>query len=71
MPQPERHVFVDVEEREQRVALEHRVDLAPVRRHVGHVDAVEQDPAGGGLLEPGDQPQGGGLTAARRPEQGE
>src|SRR5215469_13779583 len=48
--QPEGHVVEDGQEREQRVALEHRVDVAPVRRHVGHVDAVEQDPPGGRLL---------------------
>jgi hypothetical protein len=67
----ERHVVEDRHEREQRVALEHRVDVALVRRHAGDVDPVEQDAARGRLLEPGDQPQGGRLAAAGRPEQRE
>ena len=71
VPQAERHVVSHVKEREQRVALEHRVDVAPVRRHVGDIGAVEQDLARGRLLEARDQPQGGGLAAARRAEQGE
>jgi hypothetical protein len=69
--QPEGDVVGHVQEREQGVALEHRVDLALVRRGAGHVDPVEQDAPLGGLLEPGDQPQGGRLAAARRAEQGE
>jgi hypothetical protein len=69
--EPEGDVVVDAQEREQGVALEHGVDLALVRRGPGHVDPVEQDAAVGGLLEPGDQPQGGRLAAARGAEQGE
>jgi hypothetical protein len=42
-----------------------------VGRGAGHVDPIEQDAPGGGLLEPGDQPQGGRLAAARGAEQGE
>jgi len=34
-------------------------------------DLIEQDLARGRLFEPGDQPQGGGLAAAGRAEQGE
>ena len=49
--QAERHVVEHGQEREQRVALEHRVDVALVRRDAGHVDAVEQDLARGRLLE--------------------
>ena len=71
VPQAEGHVVEHRQEREQRVALEHRVDVAPVRRHRGHVGAVEQDPAGGRLLEPGYQPERGRLTAAGGPEQRE
>ena len=37
-------------------------------RDEGDVLAVEQDPAGVGLLEAGDHPQGGGLAAAARAE---
>jgi hypothetical protein len=56
---------------EQRVLLEDHVDVAPVGRDPDHVAAVEQDLAAGRLLEAGDHPQGGGLAAARGPEQGE
>jgi hypothetical protein len=42
-----------------------------VGRGAGHVDPVEQDAPVGGLLEPGHQPQGGRLAAARGAEQGE
>ena len=49
-------VGFDIEMRKQRVALEHHVDGAPVRRHAGHIDPVEQDAAGARALEPGDQP---------------
>jgi hypothetical protein len=38
-----------------------------VRRHRGHVRAVEQDPAGGRLLEPGYQPERGRLPATGGP----
>ena len=69
--QAERHVVEHVQEREQRVALEHRVDVAPVRRDAGHVRAVQQDLPGGRLLEARDQPQGGGLATAGRAEQRE
>ena len=41
--QPERHVVEHRHVREQRVLLEHRVDVALVRRHVRHVDALEHD----------------------------
>src|SRR5829696_6443033 len=70
-PQPEGDVVGHVEEREQGVALEDGVDLALVGRGAGHVGPVEQDAAVGGLLEPGDQSQGGRLAAARGAEQGE
>ena len=69
--QAERHVLVHVQEREQRVALEHGVDVALVRRDVGHVDAVEQHRARRRLLEAGDQAKRGGLAAPGRAEQRE
>ena len=69
--QAERDVIEHGQEREQRVALEDGVDVALVRRSAGNVHVVKQDPAGGRLLEPGDQPQRGGLPAAGRAEQGE
>ena len=49
--QAEGDVVVHVQVREQRVVLEHGVDVAPVRRREGHVVAVEQDLALGRLLE--------------------
>ena len=69
--QPERDVLADVEEREQRVGLEHGVDRPLVRRHLREVAAVEQDLPGVGLLEARDHPQCRGLPASRRPEQRE
>ena len=54
--------------REQRVVLEHGVDVALVRRHVGDVRAVEQHLPAVGLLEARDQPQARGLARARGPE---
>src|SRR5262249_24294333 len=64
----ERDVVVDVEVGEQRVVLEHRVDVSLVWRHRGDVLAVEQDLAGGRALEAGDHPQRRRLAAARRTE---
>src|SRR5690242_9617959 len=66
----ERDVVDDVEVREQRVLLEDRVDLPLVRRHPDHRIAADQDLALGRLLEPRDHPQGGGLAASGRTEQG-
>ena len=57
--------------REQRVALEDRVDRALVRLAVGDVLAADQDAAGGRRLEAGHQAQGRGLAAAGRSEQRE
>ena len=69
--QPERDVLLDRHVREQRVALEDRVDVALVRRHVRDVDAAELDRALGRLLEAADHPQRRRLAAARGPEQRE
>src|SRR5262249_3330179 len=70
-PQPEGDVVEDVEVGKERVALEHGVDLAAVRRRRWHVGAVEQDLSLRRALEAGDEPQGRRLAAARRAEQGE
>ncbi len=56
---------------EQRVILEHGVDVAVVRRAEGHVLAAQLDAPGVGPVEPGDQPQQGGLARAGRAEQRE
>src|ERR1700729_4256324 len=70
-PESERDVVVDVEVRKDHVRLEDGVDRALVRRRVGQIDAVEQDLAGGRLLEPGDHPERDRLPAPRRTEQRE
>jgi hypothetical protein len=57
--------------REQGVGLEHHVDVAPVRRDVGDVLAVQPDLPPGRLLEAGDHPHGGGFAAPGRAQQGE
>ncbi|MDT4863060.1 hypothetical protein FQZ97_977490 [compost metagenome] len=57
--------------REQRVVLEHGVDVALVRRQAGGLLAMDADGAGSGLLEAGDQAQAGGLARAGRAEHGE
>ena len=62
---PHRHV------REQRVVLEHGVDVALVRWHPRDVDPLEPDRAFGRSLETRDHPQRGRLPAAGRAEQRE
>src|SRR5690606_20317289 len=54
---------------EQRIGLEHHADFALVRVEGGDVPAVDDDAAGGRLLEPGDRAQDSGLAAAGRPKQ--
>ena len=71
VPEAEGHVVGHAEEREEGVALEHRVHVPPVGWRVGHVGAVEVDAAAGGLFEPRHQAKGGGLPASRGPEDGE
>ena len=69
--QPEGDVLVDVEVREERVALEDGVHRALVRGQGGDVLVAEVDRAGGGVLQAGDHAQGGGLAAARGAEERE
>src|SRR3954454_6296878 len=64
-------VALDVQVREERVALEDRVDVAPERRMVGDVDAAQEHPPPCRVLEAADHPQRGGLAASRWPEHGE
>ena len=54
--------------REERILLEDRVHVALVRRDAADVFTVENHLASGGLLEPSDHLQRGGLAAARRAE---
>ena len=64
----------DVAVREQGVVLEDHPDPPPLRSDelagAGERAAGEADAPRVGSLEAGDQPQGGGLAAPRRPEQG-
>ena len=55
--------------RKQRVGLEHHADIALVRRHVGDRALVEQDVAGIGSDEAGDQIERGGLARSARAQQ--
>jgi len=65
--QAEGHVVEDRQEREQRVALEHRVDVALVRRPVCDVDSIKQDLAAGRRLEACHHPQRRSLATPRWP----
>ena len=69
--QPVGHVLRHVEVGEQRVRLEHGVDVPLVGRKAGNVVGAEEDLAGGGLFEPADHPERRGLAAARRAEERE
>ena len=53
---------------EERIALEHRVDVAAIGRHVLDGLALEQDVALVGLLEARDHAQRRRLATSRRPE---
>ena len=70
LPEAVPDVLGHVHVREQRVVLEDRVDVAPVRRDARDRLAGQEDLALGRLLEPRDHPQGRRLATARRPEQG-
>ena len=56
---------------EQRVALKDRVDVAMLSGRGGDIFTVEHQYASVTLLQPGNQPQNGGLAAAGRAEQGD
>ena len=60
----DRHVL------ERRVVLEDEADVAPLRRESGRVLAREQDLAGVGALEAGDDAQQGRLPRSARAEHG-
>src|SRR5438309_890588 len=57
--------------REQGVVLEHRVHLAVVGGDAGHVAPPKLDSSSIGILEAGDQSQGGCLARAGGSKQGE
>ena len=66
--QAERDVLLHVQVREQRVVLEDRVDVALVRRGLGHVLTIEEDLAFRRTLEASDHPEGRGLPTTGRTE---
>src|SRR5579875_601755 len=66
LAQAEGDVLPHVEVREQRVALEHRVDRPPVGPDSRDVPTADVDRSLGRLLEAGDHPQRRRLAAARR-----
>ena len=71
--QPEGDVALDAEMGKERVALEHHRDAALVGPLVVHHPPQQTDLAAVriGLLETGEQPQGGGLAASRGSQDGE
>ena len=64
--QAERHIFKDVQMREKRILLEHRVNLALIGRQVGDVFAIKKDIAGFWGNKPGNHAQSGRFAAAGR-----
>jgi hypothetical protein len=69
--QAEGDVLVDRQVREERVALEHHIHRAFVRRDIVHVLARDADGARGGRLETAEHAHHCGLAAAGGAEQGE
>ena len=67
--QAERNIFRYVQVREQRIALEHGVDLALVGRNIVQALAVKEYIAGIRLLEAADDTQRGRFAAAGRAQQ--
>ena len=57
--------------REEGIGLEHHIGRPEIGRDVGHVDAVDQDPPGGGGLEARQHAQQRGLAAARSAQERE
>jgi hypothetical protein len=70
LAQPVANVLGDVHVGEQGVVLEHRVHVPAVGGHARDGFSGEEDLPFGGLFEPRDHSQGGGLATAGRPEEG-
>jgi hypothetical protein len=64
------HVVAHAHVREERVVLEDHRGAAAVRGKVVDPTPADDDVARVGVVEPGDHPQGRGLSASRRSEQG-
>ena len=69
--EPEREVLPHRHVGEEGVVLEHHADVPLLRWQPHDVVVVEEDVARARLLESRDAPQGGGLAAARRAEEGD
>ena len=67
--QSEPDVARDVEVREQLLVLEHQTKTPAVRRHVGDVVIVEEDPTVIRDVQAGDDSQEGRLSGTARPKQ--
>src|SRR5439155_12647852 len=65
----EADVLADGHVRVDRVVLEDVTDAAPLRSQSRDVDTIEQDSPRLGPDEPGDEPEGRGLAAARWPHE--
>ena len=70
-PQTERDVVIDVQMREERVALKYGVHLPRVGRHIGDIFPLKEDGAFIGRLEAADEAQGRGFAATGRTQQGD
>jgi len=62
-------VFPDIEVRKESQRLEDHPEVAPMRRDLGDIHIVDEDPTGSRCVQPGDHPKQSGLAAAGRPEQ--
>src|SRR5690606_7280208 len=67
--EPEGDVFQDRHVAEQGIVLEHEADIALLHALFGGVLVAEEDAAGRGPLEPGNEAQQGGLAGAGRAQQ--
>jgi hypothetical protein len=68
-PQPELDVLERGQMRKQAIRLKDHAHVPVIRRYVRDVLPADQHAAGVGVLETSEDPQCGGLAAARRPEQ--
>src|SRR6516165_733288 len=67
----EGNIVRDIHMRKQRIGLKHHIDRAPMRRHAGHVVAIDENAALVRRLEPGDETQEARLAATGRSKQRE
>ena len=68
-PQPETDIVGDSHIREERIRLEHHANVAPVGRHIGHIDAVDDDPPRCRLFKPRNHAQRRRFAAPRRSQE--